>query len=116
MGGAGTLSVSFVLPQMGKLMDSNTTGSELLLLYAYIPAILIVAFLILHIYVKTKKDGKKIRLGFIGGGHNSLWYTTKYQRTYDRYEIVGGVFNSKYEDSLESAQLVLVKIEYIKYR
>ena len=55
MGGAGMLSVSFVLPQMGKLMDSNTTGSELLLLYAYIPAILIVAFLILHIYVKTKK-------------------------------------------------------------
>ena len=55
MGGAGMLSVSFVLPQMGKLMDSNTTGSELLLLYAYIPAALIVAFLILHIYVKTKK-------------------------------------------------------------
>ena len=36
-------------------MDANTTGSELLLLYAYIPALLIVAFLILHIYVKTKK-------------------------------------------------------------
>ena len=30
---------------------ANTTGSELLILYAYIPALLVVAFLILHIYV-----------------------------------------------------------------
>ena len=55
MGGAGMLSVSFVLPQMGKLMDENVTGSEALMIMGYIPAVLIVAFTLLHFYVKAKK-------------------------------------------------------------
>ena len=55
MGGAGMLSVSFVLPQMGKLMDENVTGSEALMIMGYIPAVLIVAFTLLHFYVKSKK-------------------------------------------------------------
>ncbi|MDC0593171.1 MFS transporter [Flavobacteriaceae bacterium] len=55
MGGAGMLSVSIVLPQMGKLMDKNISGSEALMIMAYIPAILIIAFTLLHFYVKAKK-------------------------------------------------------------
>ena len=49
---------------------------------------------------------KRIRLGFIGGGHNSLIGVLHKVSAYmhDKYEIVGGVFNSKYEDSLESAR------------
>ena len=49
---------------------------------------------------------KKIRLGFIGGGYNSLIGVLHKVSAYmhDRYEILGGVFNSKYEDSLESAR------------
>ena len=51
---------------------------------------------------------KKIRLGFIGGGHNSLIGILHKVSAYmhDRYEIVGGVFNSKYDDSLESARQI----------
>jgi len=55
MGGAGMLSVSIILPQMGKLMDENISGSEALMIMGYIPAILIVAFFILHLYVNYKK-------------------------------------------------------------
>ena len=46
---------------------------------------------------------KKIRLGFIGGGYNSLIGVLHKVSAYmhDRYEILGGVFNSKYDDSLE---------------
>ena len=52
MGGAGMLSVSIVLPQMGKLMDENISGSDALMIMAYIPAILILAFTLLHFYTK----------------------------------------------------------------
>lgn len=54
MGGAGMLSVSIVLPQMGKLMDENISGSDALMIMAYIPAILIVAFTLLHLYTNRK--------------------------------------------------------------
>lgn len=54
MGGAGMLSVSIVLPQMGKLMDENISGSDALMIMAYIPAILIVAFTLLHLYINRK--------------------------------------------------------------
>ncbi len=49
---------------------------------------------------------KKIRLGFIGGGHNSLIGVLHKVAAYmyDRYDIVGGVFNTKYESSIESAK------------
>ena len=54
MGGAGMLSVSIVLPQIGKLMDENISGSDALMIMAYIPAILIVAFTLLHLYINRK--------------------------------------------------------------
>lgn len=44
MGGLGMLSVSIVLPVMGKFMDADTSGSETLQLMAILPAILILAF------------------------------------------------------------------------
>ena len=58
---------------------------------------------------------KKIRLGFIGGGHNSLIGVLHKVSAYmhDRYEIVGGVFNSKYEDSIESARQIGINRERI---
>ena len=60
---------------------------------------------------------KKIRLGFIGGGHNSLIGILHKVSAYmhDRYEIVGGVsiLNMRIVLSLLD-KLVLVKIEYIK--
>lgn len=55
MGGAGMLSVSIVLPQIGKLMDENISGPDALMIMAYIPAILIIAFSLLHFYVNGKK-------------------------------------------------------------
>ena len=58
---------------------------------------------------------KRIRLGFIGGGHNSLIGVLHKVSAYmhDRYEIVGGVFNSKYEDSLKSAREIGISLERI---
>ncbi|TWO33357.1 MFS transporter [Seonamhaeicola sediminis] len=54
MGGAGMFSVSLVLPIMGNLMD-NVSASEALRTMSILPAILIVAFLGLHIYMKKRK-------------------------------------------------------------
>ena len=51
MGGAGMLSVSIVLPIMGNLMD-NSGVNEALRIMSILPAILIVAFLGLNIYMK----------------------------------------------------------------
>lgn len=55
MGGAGMFSVSIVLPIMGNLMD-NASASEALRTMSILPAILIVAFLGLHIYMKRRKE------------------------------------------------------------
>ncbi len=53
MGGAGMFSVSIVLPVMGNLMD-NASASEALRTMSILPAILIVAFLGLHLYMKKQ--------------------------------------------------------------
>jgi len=53
MGGAGMFSVSLVLPIMGKLMD-DANASEALRTMSILPAILIVAFLGLNIYMKKR--------------------------------------------------------------
>lgn len=53
MGGAGMLSVSFVLPILGKSLD-NTTGAETLKYYSILPALLIVAFAGLYFTQKKK--------------------------------------------------------------
>ena len=53
MGGAGMLSVSIVLPIMGNLMD-NANASEALRTMSILPAILIVCFFGLSIYMKKR--------------------------------------------------------------
>ncbi len=53
MGGAGMLSVSIVLPIMGKLMD-EANANEALRTMSILPAILIVAFAGLYIYMKKR--------------------------------------------------------------
>lgn len=53
MGGAGMLSVSLILPIMGNLMD-NASAAEALRTMSILPAILIAAFLGLHIYMKRR--------------------------------------------------------------
>jgi MFS family permease len=53
MGGAGMFSVSIVLPVMGNLMD-NASAAEALRTMSILPAILIVAFLGLHMYMKKR--------------------------------------------------------------
>ena len=54
MGGAGMLSVSVVLPIMGNLMD-NASAGEALRTMSILPAILIVAFAGLNIYMKKQE-------------------------------------------------------------
>ena len=53
MGGAGMLSVSFVLPVLGKFLD-NQSGAETLRGFAILPAFLILAFAGLFFYSRTK--------------------------------------------------------------
>ncbi|WP_445734400.1 MFS transporter [Mariniflexile sp.] len=53
MGGAGMFSVSLVLPVMGNLMD-NASAAEALRTMSILPAILIIAFLGLNIYMKKR--------------------------------------------------------------
>lgn len=53
MGGAGMFSVSLVLPIMGNLMD-NANATEALRTMSILPAILIVAFIGLNLYMKNK--------------------------------------------------------------
>ena len=53
MGGAGMLSVSIVLPIMGNLMD-NASATEALRTMSILPAILIVCFLGLSMYIKKR--------------------------------------------------------------
>ncbi|QCX40169.1 MFS transporter [Aureibaculum algae] len=54
MGGLGMLSVSIVLPIMGKLMD-EASAHEALRTMSILPAILIAAFIGLFIYMKNRK-------------------------------------------------------------
>ena len=54
MGGAGMFSVSLILPIMGNLMD-NASAAEALRTMSILPAILIVAFIGLNIYMKKRK-------------------------------------------------------------
>lgn len=50
--------------------------------------------------------GKKIKLGVLGGGKNSLIGVLHRVASamYDSYEVVGGVFNSKWEDNLSFSE------------
>jgi fucose permease len=54
MGGAGMFSVSLVLPVMGKLMDASSGSGDALRTMSILPAILIVAFVGLNIYMKKR--------------------------------------------------------------
>ena len=54
MGGAGMLSVSIVLPIMGRLMD-DASASEALRTMSILPAVLIIAFIGLNVYMKNRK-------------------------------------------------------------
>ncbi|WP_136481629.1 MFS transporter [Cognatitamlana onchidii] len=59
MGGAGMFSVSIVLPVMGSLMD-NTGAIEALRTMSILPAILIVAFLGLNMFMKKRTSISQI--------------------------------------------------------
>ena len=54
MGGAGMFSVSVVLPIMGNMLDNASPG-EVLRIMSILPAILIVVFIGLNIYMKKRK-------------------------------------------------------------
>ncbi len=53
MGGAGMFSVSIVLPIMGSVLD-NANAAEALKYMSILPAILILAFIILNVYMKKR--------------------------------------------------------------
>ncbi len=55
MGGLGMLSVSLILPLMGRLI-SETTGIEALKIMSILPAILIVLFAILHFVIMRRRQ------------------------------------------------------------
>ena len=57
----------------------------------------------------------KIRLGVLGGGGDSLIGVLHRvaSHMYDRYEIVGGVFNPNYEDNVKFAKHIGVNIERV---
>ena len=57
MGGAGMLSVSVVLPIMGNIID-NASANEALKIMSILPAILIVLFIGLNLYMKKRKSSK----------------------------------------------------------
>ncbi|AKA35168.1 MFS transporter [Flagellimonas lutaonensis] len=54
MGGAGMLSVSIVLPIMGNILD-NASANEALKIMSVLPAILIVLFIGLNVYMRKRK-------------------------------------------------------------
>ena len=56
MGGLGMLSVSIVLPLMGRMMDENASGVETIQIMSILPAILIVLFGGLYFYMKRRKE------------------------------------------------------------
>ena len=60
MGGAGMFSVSIVLPVMGRLMDGASGAGEALRTVSILPAILIIAFIGLNIYMKKRSTSKQV--------------------------------------------------------
>ena len=54
MGGLGMLSVSIVLPIMGRVMDESMTGQETIRIMSILPAILIVLFGALYFYMRKR--------------------------------------------------------------
>ena len=58
---------------------------------------------------------KKIRLGIFGGGGDSLIGVLHRVASYinDNYEIVGGVFNAQYEESLAFAKEIDIPTDRI---
>ena len=54
MGGVGNFSISIALPIIGLFMDTESTGAETLRYMAVMPAILIVAFGLLNIAMRSK--------------------------------------------------------------
>ncbi|MEP1490333.1 MAG: MFS transporter [Algibacter sp.] len=60
MGGAGMFSVSLVLPFMGRLMDGASGAGEALRTMSILPAILIVAFFGLNIYMKKRNKTEQV--------------------------------------------------------
>ena len=56
MGGLGHLSVAFVLPAMGRILDFSGSGAETLRYMAVLPAFLIVAFGFLYFSHNRKKN------------------------------------------------------------
>ena len=55
MGGLGMLSVSIILPLMGRMMDEDASGQETLQIMSILPAILILLFGGLYFYSKNMK-------------------------------------------------------------
>ncbi|MCI4666804.1 MAG: MFS transporter [Bacteroidia bacterium] len=51
MGGLGMFATSLVLPIMGVFLDENMSGAQVLQRMAFLPAVLIVAFLLLHFVI-----------------------------------------------------------------
>ncbi len=58
---------------------------------------------------------KKIKLGILGGGQNSLigGLHRIASAMFDQYQLVGGVFNSKYEDSITFAKSIGVPTQRV---
>lgn len=56
MGGLGMLSVSIILPIMGRVMDENMTGQETIRIMSILPAILIVLFGVLYFYMRRRSN------------------------------------------------------------
>lgn len=54
MGGLGMLSVSIVLPIMGRMMDESMTGQQTIQIMSILPAILIVLFGGLYFYMRKR--------------------------------------------------------------
>jgi MFS family permease len=58
MGGLGMLSVSIILPIMGKMMDESMTGQETIRIMSILPAILIVLFGLLYFYMRKRSKSE----------------------------------------------------------
>ena len=56
MGGVGNFSISIALPIIGVFMDTESTGAETLRYMAVMPAILIIAFGFLNVYIRKNKE------------------------------------------------------------
>ncbi|UII77434.1 MFS transporter [Flagellimonas sp. HMM57] len=59
MGGAGMFSVSLILPIMGNIID-NASANDALKIMSILPAILIILFIGLNIYMKKRKTNPQV--------------------------------------------------------